>query len=137
MAENWEFVASYEDVEFLGGSNTRDVLVTGIRTKPSGIYVEFRVAMADFRENGARVVHDAAHAWAATFEALAAMQWVAGVQWGQESYRGQLHDVAILTVQSTNGDAQSSVTIPLSQLDTAHVTAVVKKLHDQLDDIGA
>src|SRR3954447_20020267 len=107
MADTFAVETSYPDVEFLGGTNTRDVLVTGIRTKPSGIYIEVRVPMSEYRQFGAQVVNAAALSWSNIYETLARQPHIAGVQWGQESFHGQLQDVAVLTVESASGNSQA------------------------------
>jgi hypothetical protein len=61
VAQTFSVETSYEDVEFLGGAQTRDVLVTGIRTKPSGIYIEVRVPLAEVRQYGAQLGPDLDH----------------------------------------------------------------------------
>lgn len=137
MADTWEFVTSYEDTEFLGGSNTRDVLVTGIRTKPSGIYIEVRVPLALFQQDGAQVVNAAALGWATIFETLARQPYVAGVQWGQESTNGMLQDVAIITVASTSGNSQASLTVPVVRLGPKLDAPEIKHLHEQLNQLEA
>lgn len=137
MADSWQFVTSFEDVEFLGGSQTRDVLVTGIRTKPSGIYLEVRVPLDLFKREGAQVVNAAALGWANIFETLARQPYVAGVQWGQESLNGQLQDVAVITVASTSGDSQATLTVPIVQLGPKLDAPAIKQLHDQLNELEA
>ena len=38
MAETFTVVTQYPTVEYLGGTQTRDVVAVGYTTKPSGIY---------------------------------------------------------------------------------------------------
>jgi hypothetical protein len=137
VAEHWQFETSYEDVEFLGGNKTREVLVTGIRTKPSGIYVEVRVPKAIFTKYGAASVNDPAGAWATIFETIARMSHVAGVQWGQESKNGMLEDVAIVTVESDSGESEATVTVPIAKIGPNVTIPEVAKLNKQLNALEA
>jgi hypothetical protein len=133
MADLFETVAAYDDVEFLGGSQTRDVLVTSIRTKPSGVYIEVRVPRSLFDQYGSQVVNAAALGMANIFETLMKQPYVAGVQWGQQAAQGQLRDVAVITVASTSGDSQSTLTVPVVNLGPDLDHKAITKLHDQLD----
>lgn len=133
MPSDWSFVTAYDDVEFLGGSQTRDVLVTGIVTSPSGIYGEVRVPKSEFDQYGEQVVRAAAATFVTIFETLAAQPFISGVQWGMAAHNGQLRDVAVLTVTSSSGNSSSVLTIPVVELTPDLDHAAVKKLHDRLD----
>jgi hypothetical protein len=137
MAEIFDVETSYDDVEFLGGSRTQDVLVTGIRTKPHGIYIEVRVGKALFEQEGAQIVNAAALGWATIFETLAVQPHVAGVAWGQESAGGQLQDVAVITVSSSTGASSAALTIPVTSLGPKLGAAAIGKLSKQLDAVEA
>lgn len=135
MADTFTVETAYDDVEFLGGAQTRDVLVTGIRTRPSGIYIEVRVPKAEFQQYGPQVVNAAALGWATIFETLAKQPYVAGVLWGQQARNGQLQDVAVLTVASTSGESESTLTVPVVDLGPDLDHAAIAKLHKSLDDL--
>jgi hypothetical protein len=91
------------------------------------------VPLAEFRQYGAQVVNAAALSYATIFETLAKQPDVAGVQWGQATAHGQLQDVAVITVQSTSGNSEASLTVPVVQLGPDLDHPAVKRLHDQLD----
>lgn len=137
MAEWFDTEGSYEDVEFLGGGKTRDVLVTGVRTKPSGIYLEVRVALESFRKQGAGLVNAVALSWSQVFEDIARMAHVGGVQWSQESRNGQLQDVAIITVLSNNGGSEATLTVPVLQLGENLHAPQIAALNKQLNAVDA
>jgi len=135
MAETFEIAGgAYEDVEFVGGTSTQAVIVTPIRTKPSGIYIEVRVLKSAFEKNGASVVNAAALGWADIFETLAKQPHVGGVQWGQQQAGGQVEDVAIITVVSSSGASSDSLTVPVNalgpKLDETAIAALAKKLNE-------
>lgn len=116
MADLFAIVTSYEDVEFVGGTNTRDVQVAGAVTKPSGIYFEVRVPKSTYQQDGPSVINAAALGMANILETLVKQPHVGGVQWGQASSGGQLQDVAIITVLSKSGNSSSLYTVPIVQL---------------------
>lgn len=137
MAANYHVVSSYEDVEFLGGSATQDVIVTGIRTIPSNIYVEARVPKHTFDTIGPQAVNVAATAWATLFEELVRNSNVAGVSWGQQSSGGQLEDVAIFTVVSDSGNSSAQLTVPIAKISPQGVVPGLTKLAKQLTETEA
>lgn len=135
MADQYEVVSTYEDVEFLGGSNTRDVIVAGVRTKPHGIYLEVRVPKSHLEKGGAGLIGAVALSWSQVFEDLLRVPHVAGVQWGQDTHNGQLQDVAIIDVQSASGDSEATLTIPVLDLGPKLGAQRIAALSGQLDAI--
>jgi len=134
MADKYRVVSSYEDVEFLGGSATQDVIVTGIRTIPSGIYVEARTPKATFDKIGPAAVNVAANAWATLFEELVRNSNVAAVSWGQRSAGGQLEDVAVFTVVSDSGNSSAQLTVPIAKISPQGVVPGLSHLAKQLTE---
>lgn len=116
MADLFTIVTSYQDVEFLGGTNTRDVQVAGATTKQNGIYFEVRVQKQQYEQQGPSIINAAALGMANILETLSRQPNVGGVQWGQQSAGGQLQDVAIITVVSDSGNSSSTYTVPIVQL---------------------
>jgi hypothetical protein len=133
VAAEYEVITSYEDVEFLGGAQTRDVLVTGIRTKPSGIYIEVRIPMTVYKQIGAPAVASTALGFRNIYELLLQQEGVAGVQWGQVSKNGQLADVAVVTVSSSSGNSEATLEVPYSKLAPTFDEPMILKLRKQLD----
>ena len=133
MADTFTVVQSYEDVEFLGGTATRNVQVAGCVTTGHGIYFEVRIPSTEFAASGPESVNAAAAGYADIFETIANEANVVGVQWGQQTYGGQLQDVAIIEVSSDSGDSTGSITTPVTslgpQLDKSQITALNKRLN--------
>ena len=116
MADSFEILTSYRDVEFLGGANTRDVQVAGGVTRPSGIYFEVRVPSSTYKQDGPNVIEAAALGTATILETLVTQPHVGGVLWGQQSAGGQLQDIAIITVLSKSGNSSDEYDVPFVKL---------------------
>lgn len=134
MAEKFDILTSYQDVEFLGGSNTRDVHVAGAVTKPDGIYFEVRVPSSVYKQEGPSVINAAALGTATILETLLTVPHVAGVLWGQQAVGGQLQDVAIITVVSKSGNSSEPYTVPFvklgPKLNATQIAAISKRLDE-------
>lgn len=132
MAATFDILTSYRDVEFLGGTNTRDVHVAGGFTKPSGIYFEVRVPSSLYEKEGASVINAAALSTTTILETLMTQQHVDGVLWGQQSAGGQLQDVAIINVVSPSGNSSEPYTVPFiklgPKLNAPQIAAIAKRL---------
>lgn len=137
MAANYSVVTSYDDVEFLGGTETRAVVVTGIQTKPHGIYVEVRVPKTIVTSTGETSIAEISADTAALYEGLAGQPHVTSVQWGQQELNGQLQDIAFVTVASTSGNSSTTLTIPLKDIGAGLEAALIASTSAQLDRIEA
>lgn len=131
MADNYSIVAQYPTTEFLGGTQTREVMAVGMRTKPHDVYFEFRLPRADYN---ARNVADSAHGFAIILEQLFGIAGVTQLQWIQQpTDAGQLRDALIVSVESDSGDSASSFVEPFAQFTRANVAGKVGKLRDELN----
>lgn len=132
MADIFDVVAQYPTTQFIGGTQTQEVVAVGIVTKPSGIYVEFLVPQKGYSAN---VVDAAALGQATIFETVASLPAVAGVQWAQtQNAAGYLVEVVIITVASTSGNSSAQLTVPVVQLGPQLHKAQILALRKQLDD---
>ncbi len=130
MADTFDVVAQRPTTQFIGGTQTKDVIAVGIVTKPSSIYVEFLIPRTGY---AASVVNAAALGYATIYETVAALPGVAGVQWAQDQNdAGYLVDVTVITVASTSGDSTATLTVqtPLlgPQLHEPQIIALRKQL---------
>lgn len=133
MAAQFKVVAQYPTVEFLGGTQTRDVNAVGAVTIPSGVYFEVRVPATSY---GATLVNAALSGPASDYEELATYQNVAGVEWSQgTTTSGYLIDNVTITVQSTSGDSTAQITVPFSDLGPKLHEPQIDALNKQLDAI--
>jgi len=96
-------VAQNPTVEFLGGTQTRNVVTVGFITDGHGIYGEARVIASIYSANEAR---HAALGVVVALETVASLPNVAGVEWGQSVNKsGLLVDQITVTVESDSGDS--------------------------------
>lgn len=135
MAPTFTVVTSYDDVEFLGGTETRAVIVTGVQTKPSGIYLEVRNSKTDVAQLGPDIIGALAASITTIYEGLAAETHVSSVQWGQQEIHGQLQDIAFVTVTSASGNSSTTLTIPLSDIGPGGEAALIASTSARLDAI--
>ena len=132
MADTFTVVTSYPTLEFLGGTQTQDVMAIGYRTKAHGVYFEVRVPKAGFT---AENVNSMGIGYTGTIEAAFTNQNVIGGEWTQTpNSAGELVDNIVYTVQSDSGNSTDQVTVPYSQLAPElydpKLAAAVKTLND-------
>lgn len=131
MAETFTILGTRKDVEFLGGTTTREVYVSAVQTAPHGVYFESRIDAADFTAARAK---EQARGFTIVYALLFDIPGVADVAWTQqETPAGQLQDHIIVYVISTSGNSSGTIDVPYSAWTQDHVAALVKKLRDELD----
>lgn len=131
MADTFRVQVQYPTVEFLGGSQTREVMAVGYVTQPSGIYVEVRIPKSVY---SAEQVRDYGIGYAGTIEAIAALDGVDGMTWSQVQRRdGTLGDVMTVYVTSSSGNSAGSFVLPFAQLAPELAAPKVRHLRAQLD----
>lgn len=131
MADDFEVRVQYPTVEFLGGSQTRDVMAVGYVTKPSGIYFEARLPRNLY---DAALVHSYGLGYTGTIEQVAAIPGIDGMTWQQAQQRdGTLLDQMVIYVTSSSGNSSGSFVQPFGTLGPKWVTPKVKALRAQLD----
>lgn len=135
MADTYEVRVQYPAVEFLGGSQTREVMAVGYVTKPSLVYFEARIPRALYT---AQQVKDYGLGYSGTIEAVAQLPDVDGMTWFQKQQRdGTLLDMMKVYVTSSSGDSADSFDLPFGQLAPKWATPKIKALHAQLDEAEA
>jgi hypothetical protein len=131
VADTYEVRVQYPTVEFLGGSQTRDVMAVGYVTKPSLIYFEARIPRSQY---SAQQVKNYGIGYSGTIESVAAVDGVAGMQWVQSQQPdGTLLDQMVIFVSSSSGNSSASFTQPFGSLTAEFVAPKVSKLRGQLD----
>ena len=117
--------------EFLGGTQTRPVVVIEAQSTPSAIYFEVLVPQKGYVANLARA---AALGYADIYETAAALPNVAGVFWSQgPNAAGELEDLITFTVSSTSGNSEAQLTVPILQLGPQLHEPQIEALHAELD----
>lgn len=118
-------------VEFIGGTQTQDVVVVGFVTNAHGIYAEARVIQSVY---SATVARAAALSIATIVETIANLPNVAGVQWGQSTNTsGLLIDQVTITVASDSGNSSANlapiaITALGADLHQPQIEALAKQL---------
>jgi hypothetical protein len=131
VAATYTVVTQYPTTEFLGGTQTRDVVAVGIQTIPHGIYTEVRIPQAAYDSH---LVAAAALGAASIFEYLASIPNVVGVQWYQQPQpNGELADAVTITVASSSGDSTANLNVLVSALGPKEHEPQIEALSAQLD----
>jgi hypothetical protein len=122
----------YPTVEFLGGTQTRDVVAVGITTKGHGVYIEFRIPVTTYTPDN---VKSNAIGYTGTIENAFTFPGVQGVSWGQSpDAAGELVDQITYTVVSDSGNSSAQLTLPLSGIGTSGQISKLKNLLASLNE---
>lgn len=131
MAYGVTVLGTRPGTEFLGGTQTRPVVVIEAQSTPSGIYFEVLVPQKGFVADIARA---AALGYADIFETVNALPHVAGVFWSQgPNAAGELEDLITITVESTSGNSEAQIVTPILQLGPQTDLPQIDALHAELD----
>jgi len=114
MAATFTVVTQYPTLEFLGGTQTQDVMAIGYRTNANGVYFEVRVPRAGYTSSN---VNSMGIGYTGTIEAAFDNANVIGGEWVQTpNAAGELVDNIVYTVASDSGNSTAQLTVPYSQL---------------------
>jgi hypothetical protein len=132
MAETFEVVTQYPTLEFLGGTQTQDVMAIGYRSKATGVYWEVRIPRKTYT---AANVNSTGIGYTGTIDAVMAAPGVIGGEWTQTpTSSGELQDNLVLTVSSDSGNSTAQLVVPFAglapSLTDPKVAALVKTLND-------
>ena len=132
MADTYTILGTRPDVEFLGGTLTRNVMVVSVLTREHSVYFETRIPSKDYT---AQVAKENAFGFTIVYELLFDIPGVAAVTWSQQTTdTGQLQDHVLIYVESTSGNSSGIVNVPYSQFAQELVKPKVAKLRTALDD---
>jgi hypothetical protein len=135
MATAFQVLGQREDIEFLGGTQTRAVVAVSATTKPHGVYFETRILRTVYSP---AVVKNVAQAWAALIEQTFGIEGVAGLQWSQvPTASGELRDTITVTVESTSGQSSAALDFAFDRLVPEVIAEPIATLRKQLDDAEA
>jgi hypothetical protein len=114
MAEHYRDATVRPDVEFLGGTKTRAVLVLSAWTVPHDVYFEARYPASGYTT--ANVIA-AAEGFGIVLEGYFDIPGVDTISWSQiETQDGQLQDAITFYVSSTSGESFDTLTVPYKRL---------------------
>lgn len=114
MASHYRDITVRPDVEFLGGTQTRPVIVGMGWTVPHDVYFEIRYPSKEYTANA---VIASAEGFASILEGYFEIDGLEDITWSQvETKSGQLQDALTFYVSSTSGESDDSVTYPYSRI---------------------
>ena len=132
MADTFEVVTQYPTLEFIGGTQTQDVMAVGYRTKANQVYFEVRIPRKGYTASN---VNSTGIGYTGTIEAAFANDNVIGGEWTQTpTAAGDLVDNIVYTVASDSGNSTAQLVVPFAQLAPElydpKIAALVKTLND-------
>lgn len=128
---NFTVVTQYPTVEFLGGTQTRDVTAVGYITAGHGVYFEARIPQTVY---SAAQVKDYGIGYSGTIEQVFEWTGVVGCVWSQTPNAANvLVDQLTLTVQSASGNSQANHTILLTDIGFPAGEPAIEKLYNELN----
>lgn len=131
----FDVVTQYPTVEFLGGTQTRDVVAVGIVTRGHQVYVEFNIPRNIYN---AQAVKNYATGYTGSVEQFFEVPHITGVVWSQEpNASGNLIPTLTFTVSSTSGLSAATFSVPLASATDTLVKARAAALHKELDSSEA
>ena len=114
MAAHFRDATVKPDMEFLGGTKTRPVLVLQAWTVPHDVYFEARYPSKDYTVAD---VLAAADGYGIVIEGYFAIEGVADLAWSQvETRANMLQDALTFFVTSTSGNSDDEVTWPFARI---------------------
>jgi len=112
---SFTIVTQEPTVEYIGGTNTQDVIAVGFVTTAHQVYGEVRVPQASY---SAALAKAAAAGYADIFETIFSFPNVSDLAWGQRTTRaGLLVDQVTIYVSSDSGQS----TAPLGPIDLVNL----------------
>jgi len=131
MADTFTVITQYPTLEFLGGTQTQDVMAIGYRTKQDGIYFEVRIPRAGYT---AANVNNTGIGYTGTIDAIMSAPGAIGGEWTQTpTAAGELQDNLVITVASDSGNSTAQLVIPFRQLAPSITDTKVAALRKQLN----
>lgn len=132
MADTFEVVTQYPTLEFLGGTQTQDVMAIGYRSKATGVYFEVRIPRKGYTPAN---VKSTGIGYTGTIDAVMAAEGVVGGEWTQTpTASGELQDNLVLTVASDSGNSTAQLVVPFAGLAPTLTDPKVAALRKQLND---
>jgi len=125
-----EVITQYPTLEFLGGTQTQDVIACGYRTVAHGVYFEIRIPRKGFEQANVR---GNGEVFAASIEDAFANPNVIGAEWQQlPNSAGELLDYINYTVSSDSGNSTAQIAFTYAQLAPGIYDAPITALANTL-----
>lgn len=120
-----------QTVEYLGGTQSRQVAVCAVRTAPSLVYFEFRIPRSGFT---AAIARQEAEGYGALVESILTGPNVSGIEWWQNANdSGYLVDMGTIFVRSNSGNSGLSFDVPWGLVHPEYVDGPISDLVAQLN----
>jgi hypothetical protein len=131
VADTYDIVSRRQTEELLGGTTLQDVIEVGFVTKPSGIYVQTRMALPLISP---QQIAQTVFPIAANIESLLHDPNVAAIVYIQDvNAAGQLIDVLEITYQSDDGRATGTYRVLVDMADLRYLSPILAPLVEQLN----
>lgn len=128
----YDVVTQYPTVQFLGGTQTQDVVAVGITTRGHNVYVEFNIPRNIY---SAQEVKNYATGYTGSVEQFFEVPGVTGVSWSQQpNASGNLVPTLTFTVESTSGLSAATFSVPLASATDTLVKTRAAALRKELND---
>jgi hypothetical protein len=132
MAQTFTVVTQYPTLEFLGGTQTQDVMAVGYRSKANGVYWEVRIPRSVYSTD---TVSSYGIGYTGTIDAVMDAEGVIGGEWTQTpTASGELQDNIVLTVASDSGNSTGQIVVPFAGLAPTLTDPKVAALRKTLND---
>ena len=133
MAATYTVLYQYPTVEFLGGTQTRDVMAVGYQTSPHNVVFEARIPKADYT---AAEVASFGIGYSGEIEDVFTIPGVVDATWAQvANAAGFLIDELVLSVESTSGNSSATLTVSFGQMAKETLAPRVAALREKLDEV--
>lgn len=133
MALGFTIETQYPTLEYLGGSQTQEVVAVGIRTAAHNVYFEVRVTQGTWNADH---VNQLALGYTGSVEDAFKHPHVIDGYWIQiPNNAGELLDNIVYTVESETGNSTAQLTVPYSALATPATDDRIAALYDTLNAI--
>lgn len=131
----YDVVTQYPTVQFIGGTQTQDVVAVGIVTRGHQVYVEFNIPRNIY---SAQEVKNYATGYTGSVEQFFEVPGVTGVAWSQApNSSGNLIPTLTFTVESTSGLSAATFAVPLASATDTLVKTRAAALRKELNDSEA
>lgn len=140
MAASFTILGSYRTSQLVGGSSVQPVQAFQVTTKPHDIYFEFRRPIGQLQrltqEERDAEIAGVAEQLAKRLEAVRVEPHVTDVSYSQTTTpSGQLADTITVYVESTSGESDGTVAVPLANVGPGEYTT--SRIHAEVRALDA
>jgi hypothetical protein len=135
VAEHFEFLGSTATDELIGGGKTRPIRLASARAIPSGVQFTLPIAVVDFEPTKLEIILNTV---AEALNKDAAVDGVDDINVYQDvSPSGQFVNKVTVSVVSSSGNSDETISVPYGAIFDARFEAAVKKAVANMDAVEA